>query len=313
MSENMKIWDALKTPPKDALKEIKGGRLKGFTDVNPQWRYEAMTKQFGSCGIGWKYEVEKLWTEEGSDSQVFAFAEIRLYIRDINEGDGRGSWSAPIPGVGGSKLVAQESSGLYSSDEAYKMAITDALSVALKMLGVAAEIYRGTWDASKHDKTSGTEEKKLGKKELQKKIFDVCMTIAGGDDEQAPGVLEELTHWEKDGEVKRQGFRKGQDLLKLSEPALKTIYGNAKKALSVWESARGPIQTPETVNADFSLEGGSEEAFALEVSIREVSEALGKKAGTITADLKKCGGDVLKLKAHHAQLEDELQSANGDK
>ena len=47
-------------------------------------------------------------------------------------------------------LVAQESSGLRASDEAYKMAITDALSVALKVLGVAADIYAGLWDGSKY-------------------------------------------------------------------------------------------------------------------------------------------------------------------
>jgi len=165
-------------------------------------------------------------------------------------------------------------------------------------------------DGAVAQRGGGTEEKKLGKKELQKKILDICMTIAGGDDEQAPGVLEELTHWEKDGEVKRQGLRKGQDLIKLSEPALKTIYGNAKKALDAWEKARGPISMPEP---DFTLEGGSEEAFALEASIRELGEALGKKTGDISKSIKKCSGDVVKLKAHHAQLVAELESANGDK
>jgi hypothetical protein len=52
---NRFIWDALAKPPKEALKTIKGGRLSGMTDVNPQWRYKAVTDVFGPCGVGWKY------------------------------------------------------------------------------------------------------------------------------------------------------------------------------------------------------------------------------------------------------------------
>ena len=40
-------------------------------------------------------------------------------------------------------MVTKESKGLYNSDECYKMAVTDALSVALKMIGVGADIYMG--------------------------------------------------------------------------------------------------------------------------------------------------------------------------
>lgn len=47
-------------------------------------------------------------------------------------------------------LVAQESSGLHANDEGYKMAITDALGTAVKMLGVAADVYAGKWDGSKY-------------------------------------------------------------------------------------------------------------------------------------------------------------------
>ncbi len=142
--KNNEIWEKLKRPPKDALKTIRGGRLKGMSDVNPQWRYQAMTDQFGPCGIGWKYEIIKVWSEQGSDCQTFAFAEIALYISDKDR------WSDPIPGIGGSMLVTKESNGLYSSDEGYKMAVTDALSVAMKMIGVAADIYAGRWDGSKY-------------------------------------------------------------------------------------------------------------------------------------------------------------------
>ncbi len=148
MSENMKIWDAVKQPPPNALKMIQGGRLKGMTDINPQWRYRVMTEQFGMCGLGWKYEIDRLWTELATDDQVFAFAQISVFTK---VGD---TWSDPIPGVGGSMLVAKEREGLHTSDEAYKMAITDALSVALKMLGVGANIYEHLPTDTKYTKPS---------------------------------------------------------------------------------------------------------------------------------------------------------------
>ena len=34
---NRFIWDALRQPPKEALKPIQAGRLKGKTDINTTW------------------------------------------------------------------------------------------------------------------------------------------------------------------------------------------------------------------------------------------------------------------------------------
>jgi hypothetical protein len=141
---HMKHWAAMSRPPATALKTIKGGRLQGMTDVNPQWRYQAMTEQFGPCGVGWKYEIDKLWTEPGCESEVLAFAQVSVRLKTES------GWSEPIFGVGGNHLVVKESKGLRNNDECWKMAITDALSVALKMLGVAADIYAGLWDGAKY-------------------------------------------------------------------------------------------------------------------------------------------------------------------
>ena len=146
------VWNKLKQPPETALKPIAAGRLKGKTDINPQWRYQAMTEQFGPCGDGWKYKIDRIWTEPGPDGQVFAFAQVLVYIKIGNQGQPLpdSHWSDPIPGVGGSMLIAKEKAGLYANDEAYKMAITDALSVALKMVGVAADIYLGRWEGGRY-------------------------------------------------------------------------------------------------------------------------------------------------------------------
>jgi len=145
--ENLRFWDKLRTPPSAALKKIAAGRMKGKTDINPQWRIKVMTEHFGPVGIGWKYTIDRLWTEKGSGDQVCAFVLVSVYIKDGE------NWSEPIQGSGGSMLIAQEKSGLYTSDEAFKMATTDALSVALKAIGVAADVYMGMMDGSKYEET----------------------------------------------------------------------------------------------------------------------------------------------------------------
>ena len=122
--------------PKDACTPIKGGRLAGMTNINPQWRIEALTEMYGMCGSGWYYEIRRTWENEYEGEAVIT-VEIVLYVKVDDE------WSAPITGIGGSKIESQEKGGTYINDEAYKMAVTDALSVACKQLGIASNIYRG--------------------------------------------------------------------------------------------------------------------------------------------------------------------------
>jgi hypothetical protein len=144
--KNMELWEKVHKPPQSALKQIGGGRLRGMTDINPQWRLEAATEIFGPCGIGWKYTIDKQWLEPAQNGEIAAFAIISLsYHLEDTEG-----WSEPIPGIGGSMFVEEETKGPHVSDEAYKMAVTDALSVAFKALGFGAEVYAGRWDGSKY-------------------------------------------------------------------------------------------------------------------------------------------------------------------
>jgi hypothetical protein len=160
MKDNLTIYNTVRNPPKEALKPIKGGRLSGYTDINPMWRIKALTEQFGVCGIGWKYTITKQWTEQGANGEVAAFTNIDLYIK-VN-----GEWSDAIPGTGGSSFIAKEKNGLYTSDECFKMSLTDAISVACKSLGFAADIYWNN-DRSKYDRPEKTQ-----MVEPQKKIDD---------------------------------------------------------------------------------------------------------------------------------------------
>lgn len=165
--------------PADAIKPIKAGRLRGMSDVNPMWRMRRLTEIFGPVGFGWRYEITKQWTEEfvhsktqtetlpmpgvrptfnesgqqttqgfspvaGSETEccvkeVKCFCNINLYVRDPETKE----WGAAIPGTGGSTIVAKESSGAYFNDEGYKMALTDALSIAMKAIGIGGNIWYG--------------------------------------------------------------------------------------------------------------------------------------------------------------------------
>lgn len=135
--DNMRFYTQLKNTPAEAKRTINDGKLKGKTDINPMHRLELMTKTFGPCGIGWKYEItEKTAIPIPDRQEMMCFVDILLYIK---EGD---AWSDPIPGTGGSMLVENfRNAGIKSNDDGYKMALTDALSVAMKALGMSADVY----------------------------------------------------------------------------------------------------------------------------------------------------------------------------
>ena len=133
--DNLELYNSFRVVPEEAKRKIAGGRLNGMTDINSMWRLKRLTEQFGPCGVGWKTENEHYWTEPGADGVIAAFCELDLlYLQN-------GAWSQPVHGIGGSMLVAKEKNGLYTSDEAYKMARTDAIGVAGKMLGLGADVY----------------------------------------------------------------------------------------------------------------------------------------------------------------------------
>ena len=135
MSENLKIYEKYKHPPQEALKTITGGKLNGMTDINPIWRIKSLTEEFGPCGKGWKTADEIFWTAPGANGEIAAFCRLNLYVKFGEE------WSAPIFGIGGSMFVSTEKGNLRTNDECYKMAYTDAMSVACKALGFGGSVY----------------------------------------------------------------------------------------------------------------------------------------------------------------------------
>ena len=146
-------YTAMAQPPDDALKLINFGKLKGKSDINPQWRYETLTEQFGLCGTGWKFEITDVTqVPVVQTGELMVYLTVNLYVKD---GD---AWGAAIPGAGGDFIIVKDKNGYHGNDEAYKMALTDALGNAAKMVGVAANIYRGLMETKYERRQSAPEQ-----------------------------------------------------------------------------------------------------------------------------------------------------------
>lgn len=159
--ETLGIYNKIKEVPKEAQKPITGGRLSGMTDIKPMWRIEKLTEVFGPVGLGWYAPITKREIIDGANNEKIAIVDINLFVNykvPYNLDDDL--WSEPIIGTGGSSFVAKEKNGLYTSDECFKMAYTDALSVACKMLGMGANVY---WGDSKYNTNKKIETEKDAK------------------------------------------------------------------------------------------------------------------------------------------------------
>jgi hypothetical protein len=157
---NTKYWELFREVPVGAQKKIGAGRLSGMTDINPVWRMKILTETFGPVGFGWKYEIVESRLEKVDNGEVAAFVFINLFV-NVD-----GKWSEAIPGSGGSMFVANEKNGPHTSDECFKMALTDAISVSCKALGIGADVY---WQG---DRTKYSAPAKEEKKEDYTKFMD---------------------------------------------------------------------------------------------------------------------------------------------
>lgn len=131
----LEIYERVRSVPKSAQKDFDNGRFRG-TDINPMWRIKTLTENFGIAGVGWYYDIIEHWSEQQLQ-EVAVHVRINLYVRDPETKE----WSKPIQGLGGSTSIETTKKGPRCTDEAYKMALTDAIGVACKALGIGADIY----------------------------------------------------------------------------------------------------------------------------------------------------------------------------
>jgi hypothetical protein len=144
MSNNTKIWDLLgRTDPAHVKAFKRAGGFSG-TAIKPIWSYRRMTEEFGPVGIGWGVGEPQFQVVPGPEGEVLVYCTASVWFKMGDE------ISQTIYGVGGDKVVGKNKYGLATDDEAFKKAFTDAVTNALKLIGVGADVHMGLFDDNKY-------------------------------------------------------------------------------------------------------------------------------------------------------------------
>lgn len=144
MSENIKLWDMLgRTDPAHTKPFRRQGGFSG-TAIKPMWAYKRMTEEFGPVGHGWGVGEPSFQVVPGPEGEMLVYCTASVWYKYNDE------VSQTVYGVGGDKVVGKNKYGLSSDDEAFKKAFTDAITNALKLIGVGADVHMGMFDDSKY-------------------------------------------------------------------------------------------------------------------------------------------------------------------
>ncbi len=137
---NTDLWDRLgKTDPKHTKQFSRAGGFKG-TAIKPMFSFRRMTEEFGACGVGWGVNEPTFQVvHSGDEALVYCTVSVWHTARENI-----------VFGVGGDKVAGKNRNGTFTDDEAFKKAFTDAVTNALKLIGVGADVHMGLFDDSKY-------------------------------------------------------------------------------------------------------------------------------------------------------------------
>jgi hypothetical protein len=135
------LWDRLgKTDPKHTKGFKRAGGFSG-TAIKPIYSYRRMTEEYGPCGIGWGVGQPTFQTVEAPEGEVLVYCTVSIW---------HGTRENIVFGVGGDKAVGKNKYGIVTDDEAFKKAFTDAVTNALKLIGVGADVHMGLFEDNKY-------------------------------------------------------------------------------------------------------------------------------------------------------------------
>ena len=140
MTDKTDLWDRLGKTDPSATKPFK--RAGGFsgTAIKPMWSYKRMTEEFGACGVGWGIN-EPTFQVVPAGEEILVYCTVSIWHT---------SKENAVFGVGGDKVAGKNKYGINTDDEAFKKAFTDAITNALKLIGVGADVHMGMYDDSKY-------------------------------------------------------------------------------------------------------------------------------------------------------------------
>lgn len=143
MSDNTALWDKLgKTDPNHTKTFKRAGGFSG-TAIKPMWSYRRMTEEFGPCGKGWGI-YEPSFNVVPVGESVMVYCTVSVWYEKADQ---------IVFGVGGDMVAGKRGNYSMVDDEAFKKAYTDAVTNALKMIGVGADVHMGMFDDNKYINT----------------------------------------------------------------------------------------------------------------------------------------------------------------
>lgn len=143
MTENTALWDKLgKTDPAHTKPFKRAGGFTG-TAIKPMWSYRRMTEEFGPCGKGWGVNEPSFQVVPTGDT-VLVFCTASVWYESHDQ---------IVFGVGGDMAAGKRGQHSMVDDEAFKKAFTDAVTNALKLIGVGADVHMGMFDDNKYVNT----------------------------------------------------------------------------------------------------------------------------------------------------------------
>lgn len=144
--ENLKLWEAVRTPDPAHTKSFsRGGGFKG-TATNPTYLIRLATEHWGPMGGSWGVEIVSERVVQGAPilgkDGITVIGHEQVHVCQIKLRHPGGA----VPAFGQTQFVGVNKYGPFTDEEAPKKSLTDALTKALSWLGFAADIHLGMWD-----------------------------------------------------------------------------------------------------------------------------------------------------------------------
>ncbi|MDB4725988.1 hypothetical protein OAF54_01035 [bacterium] len=177
MMSKMKIWKGVEKTDPNSTKEINFGRK--FTAIDAYSQIKAATEQFGPVGEGWGWEVHNV--QYPPNDTVVVHLKVwhteRLFMYDV---------------FGQKNLNNTKGK---PDEDAFKKALTDAITKGLSYLGFNADVFLGRFEDNKYvaelkqeaaQKASREHPDVKGNVTKAKEMFnDWCRNLAACDDDSS--------------------------------------------------------------------------------------------------------------------------------
>lgn len=151
---NLELWESLETTDTQYTRKMTTGAK--LTSIDPMYQIKKFTDKFGQCGKGWGFTVTYSELIEGArmmsdahrdgDGHPIDFGPSKVHTARIELWYLDGSERCTIEGTGHTPYLTLTKNGPTTDMEYEKKSITDALTKAMSMLGMSADVRMGQFD-----------------------------------------------------------------------------------------------------------------------------------------------------------------------